>query len=33
MLSTDYVPGAPNWVNLKTPNIDAAVAFYSAVFN
>jgi predicted enzyme related to lactoylglutathione lyase len=32
MLSTDYVPGAPNWVDLGTPDIDAAAAFYGAVF-
>jgi predicted enzyme related to lactoylglutathione lyase len=32
MLSTDYVPGAPNWVDLGTTDIDAAAAFYGAVF-
>ena len=32
MLSTDYVPGAPNWVDLGTPDIDTAAAFYGAVF-
>ena len=32
MLNTDYVPGAPNWVDLGTPDIDAAAAFYGAVF-
>jgi predicted enzyme related to lactoylglutathione lyase len=32
VLSTDYVPGAPNWVDLGTPDIDAAAAFYGAVF-
>jgi uncharacterized protein len=32
MLSTDYVPGAPNWVDLGTPDVDAAAAFYGAVF-
>lgn len=31
MLSTDYVPGAPDWVDLGTPDVDAAVAFYGAV--
>jgi uncharacterized protein len=28
MLSTNYVPGAPIWVDLGTPDIDAAAAFY-----
>ena len=32
MLSTNYVPGAPNWVDLGTPDVDAAAAFYGAVF-
>jgi uncharacterized protein len=32
MLSTNYVPGAPNWVDLATPDVDAAAAFYGAVF-
>jgi predicted enzyme related to lactoylglutathione lyase len=32
MLSTNYVPGAPNWVDLGTTDVDAAVAFYGAVF-
>ncbi|MFJ8648761.1 VOC family protein [Streptomyces sp. NPDC093546] len=32
MLTTDYVPGAPNWIDLGAPDVDAAVAFYSAVF-
>ena len=32
MLTTNYVPGAPNWVDLGTPNVDAAVAFYGPVF-
>ncbi len=31
MLSTDFVPGVPNWLDLGTPDTDAAVAFYSAV--
>lgn len=31
MLSTNYVPGAPNWVDLATPDVDAAAAFYGAV--
>ena len=32
MLTTNYVPGAPNWVDLGTPDVDAAVAFYGPVF-
>ncbi len=32
MLSTNYVPGAPNWVDLGTPDIDGAAAFYGALF-
>jgi predicted enzyme related to lactoylglutathione lyase len=32
MLSTDFVPGAPNWVDLAVPDVDAAAAFYAAVF-
>ena len=32
MLTTNYVPGAPNWVDLATPDVDAAVAFYEPVF-
>ncbi|MFF4604709.1 VOC family protein [Streptomyces sp. NPDC001339] len=32
MLTTDYVPGTPNWIDLGAPDVDAAAAFYSAVF-
>ncbi|MEU1541447.1 VOC family protein [Actinacidiphila glaucinigra] len=32
MLSTDYVPGAPNWLDLGTPDVDASVAYYREVF-
>jgi uncharacterized protein len=32
MLSTNYVPGAPIWVDLGAPDVDAAAAFYGAVF-
>jgi uncharacterized protein len=32
MLRTNYVPGAPNWVDLGTPDVEAAAAFYRAVF-
>ncbi|MCB5910586.1 VOC family protein [Streptomyces pinistramenti] len=31
MLTTDYVPGSPNWLDLGAPDTDAAAAFYSAV--
>ncbi|MEU7147887.1 VOC family protein [Streptomyces sp. NPDC045470] len=32
MLTTQYVPGAPNWLDLGATDIDAAVAFYGGVF-
>ncbi|MFF4316026.1 VOC family protein [Streptomyces sp. NPDC001507] len=32
MLTTTYVPGAPNWLDLGTPDPDASAAFYAAVF-
>ena len=32
MLTTKYVPGAPNWADLAVPDVDAAAAFYGAVF-
>ncbi|MEV0375254.1 VOC family protein [Streptomyces sp. NPDC050636] len=32
MLTTNYVPGTPNWLDLGAPDVDAAVDFYSAVF-
>jgi uncharacterized protein len=32
MLSTNYVPGAPNWVDLGTSDVDAAAGFYGALF-
>lgn len=32
MLTTDYVPGAPIWVDLGTPDVDAAAAFYGDLF-
>lgn len=31
MLSTDYIPGTPNWVDLATPDVNGAAAFYRAV--
>jgi uncharacterized protein len=32
MLSTNYLPGAPIWVDLGTPDIDAAASFYRELF-
>lgn len=32
MLTTHYVPGAPNWLDLGAPDVDAAAAYYAAVF-
>ncbi|MGA4841466.1 VOC family protein [Streptomyces sp. G45] len=32
MLSTTPVPGTPNWLDLGAPDLDAAAAFYGAVF-
>ncbi|KUL38418.1 hydroxylase [Streptomyces sp. NRRL F-4489] len=32
MLTTHYVPGAPNWLDLGAPDVDAAARFYAAVF-
>jgi len=32
MITTDFVPGSPCWLDLGTPDIDAAAAFYRAVF-
>ena len=32
MLTTDSVPGTPNWLDIGAPDIDATVAFYTAVF-
>ncbi len=29
---TSYAPGTPSWVDLGTPDIDATVGFYSALF-
>ena len=29
---TSYTQGTPNWVDLQTPNQDAAKAFYSGLF-
>jgi predicted enzyme related to lactoylglutathione lyase len=32
MLTTDYVPGAPSWIDLGSRDTDAAAGFYKALF-
>jgi predicted enzyme related to lactoylglutathione lyase len=32
VITTDFVPGSPAWLDLGAPDIDAAAAFYGAVF-
>lgn len=32
VITTDCVPGSPGWLDLGTPDVDAAAAFYGAVF-
>ncbi|MEV4681092.1 VOC family protein [Streptomyces kurssanovii] len=32
MLSAPYVTGSPNWIDLGTPDVDAAKTFYGGVF-
>ncbi|MXM65507.1 VOC family protein [Streptomyces sp. HUCO-GS316] len=32
MLTTRYVTGAPNWLDLGTPDIDGAASFYNSLF-
>jgi predicted enzyme related to lactoylglutathione lyase len=32
MLTTTYVPGAPNWLDLGSPDTAASIAFYGSVF-
>ncbi|MEU6982254.1 VOC family protein [Streptomyces sp. NPDC046324] len=32
MITTDFVPGSPCWLDLGAPDVPAAAAFYSAVF-
>jgi len=32
MLTTNYVPGAPVWIDLAVPDVGAAAAFYGALF-
>ncbi|MFG2136408.1 VOC family protein [Streptomyces sp. NPDC048650] len=31
MLTTPFVPGTPNWIDLGTPDVEAAADFYAAV--
>ncbi|MER6629861.1 VOC family protein [Streptomyces sp. NPDC000987] len=32
MLTTRFVTGAPNWLDISTPDIDGAVSFYGGLF-
>ena len=32
MLSTDYLPGSPNWLDLASPDTAASASFYTALF-
>ncbi|MEV5277207.1 VOC family protein [Streptomyces sp. NPDC051994] len=32
MLTTRYVTGSPSWIDLATPDLDAAAAFYTGLF-
>ncbi|MFE1953024.1 MULTISPECIES: VOC family protein [Streptomyces] len=32
MITTDYTDGAPNWMDLGTPDLDGAVSFYGGLF-
>jgi predicted enzyme related to lactoylglutathione lyase len=32
MLTTNYVPGAPVWVDIAVPDVEAAAAFYGGIF-
>jgi predicted enzyme related to lactoylglutathione lyase len=32
MLTTDFTPGSPNWIDLGSPDTDAAQAFYCPLF-
>ncbi|MEV0371760.1 VOC family protein [Streptomyces sp. NPDC050636] len=33
MITTDFVPGSPCWLDLGAPDVEAAAAFYQAVFD
>lgn len=32
MLTTQFVNGAPNWIDVSTPDIDGTISFYSGLF-
>jgi hypothetical protein len=32
MLTTDFVDGAPNWLDIGAPDIDGARSFYGGLF-
>ena len=32
MLTTDFVDGAPNWLDIAAPDIDGARSFYGSLF-
>ncbi|WP_156725489.1 VOC family protein [Streptomyces apocyni] len=32
MITTDFVPGSPSWIDLGAPDVQAAARFYGAVF-
>ncbi|MGY0019969.1 VOC family protein [Streptomyces sp. YJ-C3] len=32
MITTDFVTGSPNWMDLGTPDLDGAISFYGGVF-
>jgi predicted enzyme related to lactoylglutathione lyase len=32
MLSTEYTPGTPRWIDLGSPDVKATDAFYTSVF-
>ena len=32
MLTTRFVNGAPNWLDVGTPDIDGAISFYGGLF-
>ncbi|MFJ9175069.1 VOC family protein [Streptomyces sp. NPDC102360] len=32
MITTEFVDGAPNWMDLSTPDMDGAISFYGGLF-
>ncbi|MGK5533009.1 VOC family protein [Streptomyces sp. URMC 129] len=32
MITTDFIPGSPTWIDLGVPDVDAAADFYGTVF-